>query len=133
MHRDDAVPSSEESDALNFSGCAERLREFTAARSWEQFHDPKNLSMALAAEVGELLEIFQWLTPEQARTVRDSKEDLDLVRDELADILIYVFRMADVLGIHLSQSVDQKITRNEERYPVDVSRGSALKYSRREQ
>jgi len=133
MPRDKAVPPSERPDSLNFSGCTERLREFTAARNWERFHDPKNLSMALAAEAGELLEIFQWLTPEQAEAVRDSTLDLDLVRDELADILIYAFRMADVLGIHLSQSVNEKITKNEVRYPADVSRGSALKYSRREE
>ena len=126
------APREENQGDLSFVGVQQKLREFTAARDWEQFHDPKNLSMALAAEAGELLEVFQWLTPEQSKAVRGSEKDLQLVREELADVLIYAFRLADILGIDLPGAVEAKIRRNEEKYPPDRSRGNAVKYSRRE-
>jgi dCTP diphosphatase len=109
-----------------------RLREFAQARDWEQFHTPKNLAMALAAEAGELLEIFQWLTDEQASAVTDRDEDLRLVREELADILIYLVRLADVLGIDLEDAVQGKLGDNERRYPVELAKGNATKYNRRD-
>jgi dCTP diphosphatase len=108
-----------------------RLREFAQARDWEQFHTPKNLTMALAAEVGELLEIFQWLTDEQASAVTERDADLQLVRDELADIFIYLIRMADILHIDLEDAVQGKLGDNERRYPVELAKGNAIKYSRR--
>jgi dCTP diphosphatase len=109
-----------------------RLREFAQARDWEQFHTPKNLAMALAAEAGELLEIFQWLTDEQASAVTGRDEDLQLVRDELADIFIYLVRMADVLRINLENAVETKLIRNEHKYPVELAKGNATKYNRRD-
>jgi NTP pyrophosphatase (non-canonical NTP hydrolase) len=108
-----------------------RLREFAQARDWEQFHTPKNMAMALAAEVGELLEIFQWLTDEQASAVTERDADLQLVRDELADIFIYLVRMADILHIDLENAVQGKLDDNERRYPVELAKGNATKYSRR--
>jgi dCTP diphosphatase len=102
----------------------QRLRDFSAARDWEQFHTPKNLTMALAGEVGELLEIFQWLTPEQAEQVMDS-ERADDVRDELADVVIYLARLADVLDVDLTQVAVAKLDRSEDRYPAEVVRGRA--------
>jgi dCTP diphosphatase len=108
-----------------------RLREFAQAREWEQFHTPKNMAMALAAEVGELLEIFQWLTDEQASAVTERDADLQLVRDELADIFIYLVRMADILHIDLENAVQGKLGDNERRYPVELAKGNATKYSRR--
>jgi NTP pyrophosphatase (non-canonical NTP hydrolase) len=116
---------------LNFSGIQERLREFAAARDWEQFHDPKNLSIAMAVEASEVLELFQWLTPEQSKAIRDSEDDMKRVQDELADVLIYAFRLADILGIDLPDAVRSKIDQNEHRYSVHASRGDATKYSRR--
>jgi dCTP diphosphatase len=107
------------------------LRDFARARDWEQFHKPKNLAMALAAEVGELLEIFQWLTDEQAAAITESDADLQLVHDELADILIYLVRMADILHIDLEDAVQGKLGDNERRYPVELAKGNATKYSRR--
>lgn len=101
-----------------------RLRAFAAARDWEQFHDPKNLAMALAGEVGEVLEIFQWLTPEQAAAVRAGPRSED-VADELADVLIYLVRLADVLDVDLIAAAHAKIARNESRYPVETVRGRA--------
>jgi dCTP diphosphatase len=101
-----------------------QLRGFAAERDWEQFHTPKNLAMALAGEVGELLEIFQWLTPEQAASVMEGNRASD-VEDELADVLIYLARLADVLGVDLAAVAMAKLQRNESRYPSDVSRGRA--------
>lgn len=95
-----------------------RLREFAAARDWEQYHTPKNLAMALAGEVGELLEIFQWLTPEESRSVMESPRAAD-AEDELADVLIYLARLADVLGVDALKAARLKIERNEARFPPD--------------
>ena len=101
-----------------------RLREFARERDWEQFHTPKNLAMALAGEVGELLEIFQWLTPEQATEVMDSGR-ADDVRDELADVTIYLVRLADMLGVDLLEAAHTKLERNHDRFPPGDVRGRA--------
>ena len=101
-----------------------RLRGFARERDWEQFHTPKNLAMALVGEVGELVEILQWLTPEQAAAVMDSDRAAD-VEDELADVLIYLVRLADVLGIDLAAAAATKLDRNEQRYPAAEVRGRA--------
>jgi dCTP diphosphatase len=101
-----------------------RLRAFAAERDWEQFHTPKNLSMALAGEVGELLEIFQWLTPEQATEVMDT-DRADDVRDELADVTIYLVRLADILGVDLLKVANSKLERNHDRFPPGDVRGQA--------
>jgi NTP pyrophosphatase (non-canonical NTP hydrolase) len=106
------------------------LEDFAEERDWNQFHTPKNLAMALATEVGELLEIFQWLTDQQAREL--SKEDRDRVAEELADMQIYIARMADVLSLDISAAVESKIQANADKYPVDLSRGNATKYNRRD-
>jgi NTP pyrophosphatase (non-canonical NTP hydrolase) len=101
-----------------------RLRAFARARDWEQFHTPKNLAMALTGEVGELVEIFQWLTPDEAAAVLDGPR-ADDVEDELADVLIYLLRLADVLGVDLVAAANAKLDRNEFRYPADEVRGRA--------
>lgn len=101
-----------------------RLRAFAAERDWEPFHTPKNLAMALAGEVGELLEIFQWLTTEEAAQVMDGAR-ADDVRDELADVLIYLVRLAGVLGVDLGEVANAKIDRNESRFPPGRVRGLA--------
>lgn len=101
-----------------------RLREFADERDWEQFHTPKNLAMALAGEVGELLEIFQWLTPEQARAVMDSARAED-VEDELADVMIYLVRLADVLNVDLLEVARAKLERNQGRFPPRAVRNLA--------
>lgn len=102
----------------------QRLRDFANARDWEAFHTPKNLAMALAGEVGEVLEIFQWLTPEQAAAVMDS-DRADDVSDELADVLIYLTRLADVVGVDLTACAHAKLDRNERRFPVEHVYGRA--------
>ena len=105
----------------------QRLRDFAAARDWERFHSPKNLAMALAAESGELLEQFQWLTEAQSRELDPSQREL--VAAELADVLLYLLRLADRLGVDLKTAAERKIAVNEKRYPVDRVRGSAKKYT----
>lgn len=103
------------------------LRDFSEAREWDQFHSPKNLTMALAGEVGELLEHFQWLTEEQSRKLdEDQRQE---VAHELADVLIYLVRIADKLGIDLLGAASQKVLINEEKYPVEKAKGSAQKYT----
>jgi NTP pyrophosphatase (non-canonical NTP hydrolase) len=100
-----------------------RLRSFADDRDWDQFHSPKNLAMALSVEAAELLEIFQWLTPqESAELTPDQRLHLE---EELADVLIYAIRLADVAAVSLPDVVDRKIERNELKYPVEDSRGNA--------
>jgi dCTP diphosphatase len=101
-----------------------RIREFARERDWEQFHTPKNLAMALSGEVGELVEIFQWLTAEEAAGVMESPRAGD-VEDELADVLIYLLRLADVLDVDLLAAAQMKVGRNEQRYPAGDVRGRA--------
>lgn len=108
-----------------------RLDVFAKERNWDQFHSPKNLSMALAAEAAELLEIFQWLTEEQSKTVAGNEKDLQDIREEMADIFIYLARLADKLGVDLERAVIDKIALNEKRYPVELSKNNATKYNRR--
>lgn len=100
------------------------LHRFAQERDWERFHTPKNLAMALAGEVGELLEIFQWLTPEESVAVLEDAR-ADDVRDELADVLIYLVRLADVLGVDLVAAANGKLRRNQERFPTDRVRARA--------
>jgi NTP pyrophosphatase (non-canonical NTP hydrolase) len=101
----------------------QRLALFAKVRDWEQFHNPKNLAMALIAEAAELVEHFQWLSAEQSENL--SEEKLEEVRLELADIQIYLIRIADRLNVDLIRAVKDKMARNEERYPVDKVKGSA--------
>ncbi len=101
----------------------EKLRRFALERDWDKFHSPKNLSMALVAEVAEH---FQWLTEEQSAQLPPEK--LAEVEQELADILIYLIRLADKLGVNLLQATEKKIALNEKKYPVDKVRGSSKKY-----
>ncbi|HMA31966.1 MAG TPA: nucleotide pyrophosphohydrolase [Casimicrobiaceae bacterium] len=105
----------------------DQLREFAAARDWEQFHSPKNLAMALSAEAGELLEIFQWLTEEQSRSL--APEAHAAASDEVADVLLYLIRLADQLGIDPVAAAKRKILANAEKYPVHKARGTSKKYT----
>lgn len=111
--------------------CLENLRrevaEFAAVRDWDQFHSPKNLSMALIAEAAELIEHFQWSTQAQSRDLPPAK--LEAVRQELADILIYLIRIADKLDVDLIQAARDKIQINAQRYPADRVRGDARRAS----
>lgn len=111
----------------DFDQLTRRIREFTEARDWQQFHSPKNLAMALIVETAELVEHFQWLTEVQSHTL--SPEKLVQVGEELADIQIYLVRIADQLNVNLLDAVDKKIMANAEKYPVEKARGNAKKYN----
>lgn len=104
-----------------------RLARFAAARDWDQFHSPKNLSMALIAEAAELVEHFQWLTEAASQSLAPDKHAA--VRLELADILIYLIRLGDKLGVDLIAAANDKITLNESRFPADRVRGDARRAS----
>ena len=105
----------------------EQLREFAAARDWDQFHSPKNLAMALSVEAGELLETFQWLSEEETR--RLPPETLAAVSDEVADVLLYLIRLSDKLGIDPIAAANRKLLANATKYPVDKARGNSRKYT----
>lgn len=106
----------------------EALRSFAAERDWERFHTPKNLAMALAGEAGEVLEVLQWLTPEESATLNAAdKEALAL---ELADVMLYLVRLADVCDIDLAAACASKLAINADRYPVAKALGRATKYDR---
>ena len=105
-----------------------RLAEFAAERDWEQFHNPKNLAMALAGEAGELLEHFQWLTFEQAAHLsQDARAEVAL---EAADVLLFLVRLCDKLDIDLAAACGKKLALNAKKYPVDTARGKATKYNK---
>ena len=104
-----------------------RLRSFADERDWEQFHSPKNLSMALIAEAAELVEHFQWLTEPQSLAL--TAEQREPVAQELADVLLYLVRLADRLDIDLLEAAGKKITLNALKYPVERARGSSRKYT----
>lgn len=95
-----------------------RLTDFAASRKWEPYHTPKNLAVALSVEASELLEIFQWLTPEQSAAVMDDPDIAHRVRDEAADVLAYLLQFCDVLDIDLLAALSEKIDRNHLRFPV---------------
>ena len=103
------------------------ISNFARERDWDQFHSPKNLSMALIVEAGELVEQFQWLKQSESRDL--PKDKLEAVEEELADILVYLIRIADQLDIDLISASRKKIKSNEAKYPADMVRGSARKYT----
>lgn len=103
------------------------LREFAQARAWERYHTPKNLVMALSVEMAELLEPFQWLTAEQSQDLSPAQHEA--VRQEIADVLIYLTRLADLLEIDLLQAASDKLAINARKYPVEKAHGNALKSS----
>jgi len=112
----------------NFNELRTAIRAFAQARDWEQFHTPKNLVMALSVETAELLEHFQWLSPEQSTRLDDQTKAE--VAQEIGDVLIYLTRLADVLDIDPLQAAFEKIELNAVKYPVEKSKGNNTKYDK---
>ena len=102
-------------------------RAFAVERDWEQFHTPRNLAAALSVEAAELLEHFQWLTEQQSRNLPEAKRVA--VGEEIADVLLYLLRLADVLQIDVADATRRKLQLNAEKYPVERARGSMRKYN----
>lgn len=105
----------------------EQLRHFAAERDWQQFHSPKNLAIALSVEAAELLEIFQWLSEDASRQL--AAEQRAHASEELADVLLYLVKLADELGVDLVAAAGEKIATNAVRYPVAKARGTSRKHS----
>lgn len=103
------------------------IRRFAKERDWEQFHSPKNLAMAMSVEAGEVSEIFQWLTEEQSRSLSGSKREA--LADELADVFIYLLKIADQYDVDLVKAAFAKMSKNAKKYPVSKTRGIAKKYT----
>jgi dCTP diphosphatase len=104
-----------------------RIRTFRDERDWKQFHNPKEMAVAIAVEAGELLEHFTWKTAEQSdECARDKREEIS---DEMADVAILLFEMADNIGVNLTQSIETKLAKNALKYPVSKARGSNRKYN----
>lgn len=106
----------------------EALRQFAAERDWDQFHSPKNLSIALAVEASELLECFQWMTEEQSKAL--STDELQGISEEMADVFLFLLRLADKLDVDLLEASWLKLELNRKKYPIDKSRGNSTKYTK---
>lgn len=104
------------------------LERFVNEREWQPYQSPKNLVMALTGEVGELVEHFQWLTQEESANL--NAEQLSEVQDEMADVFVYLIRLADKLGVDLLEAAEQKIAKNALKYPVEKSKGNQTKYTK---
>ena len=111
----------------DFQRLSDKARAFAEARDWDKFHSPKNLTMALGGEVSELLDLFQWLT--EAQSYQLTPEQHRAAAHEIADVQIYLLRLADKLGVDIPSAVEEKMAINEARYPADQVRGSARKYT----
>ncbi len=111
----------------SISALTERIRNFVDARDWRQFHNPKDLAVAINAEAGELMQHFVWQQPEQIEM--RLKEKREEIASEIADVAILLFEFADNLGYKLGEEILNKVQRNEERYPVEKSKGNNKKYS----
>ncbi len=111
---------------MTLEALTKRISAFRDARDWPPFHNPKDMAVAIAAEAGELLQHFVWKQPDQIpQVVRDKRAE---ITDEIADVAILLFELADNLGISLAQAMQAKLDRNEIRYPADKARGNTLKY-----
>ncbi|MGI0995064.1 nucleotide pyrophosphohydrolase [Pseudomonas aeruginosa] len=120
--------ASPPSSPVDVGQLAAALERFAAERNWAQFHSPKNLVMALTGEVGELSEIFQWMDEEQSKDAARHPDTAQAVQDELADVLMYLVRLASVLGVDLDAAARQKLEQNNRKYPVEKARNSSKKY-----
>lgn len=106
-----------------------RVLAFVRERDWEQFHSPKNLSMALAAESGELMEHFLWSTAEESKAVAADAAKRGRIADELADVVIYALEFANITGLDLAAAIESKMAANAKKYPVEKARGRSDKYT----
>ena len=123
--------SSESYPLIDTANLALALEKFAADRNWSQFHSPKNLVMALTGEIGELSEIFQWMSESDSKTAGQDPATAQDVKDELADVLLYLVRLASVLNVDLNEAVAQKIKANELKYPIANSIGVSTKYNKK--
>lgn len=123
------LPMSQSTDTqITLAELKARVLAFARERDWEQFHAPKNLSMALAAEAGELMEHFLWSSPEASREIVRSSSKRGKIEEELADVVIYALEFANISGIDVAGAIERKMQANAVKYPVEKSKGRAEKY-----
>ncbi|MDE2255693.1 MAG: nucleotide pyrophosphohydrolase [Betaproteobacteria bacterium] len=118
----------ENAPLIDVRALAAKLEAFAVDRNWGQFHSPKNLVMALTGELGELAELFQWMSEDESRKACEHPATAIKVEHELADVLLYLVRLADVLGVDLNRAASQKLKLNAEKYPIGRAYGSNKKY-----
>jgi NTP pyrophosphatase (non-canonical NTP hydrolase) len=123
-------PLTDPAQLIQVEGLSQALANFASERDWHQFHSPKNLVMALTGEVGELTEIFQWLSEDASKSVANNPDTASAVREELADVTLYLVRLASVLGVDLNEAVVQKLQKNADKYPVNKAHGNHKKYDK---
>jgi dCTP diphosphatase len=102
---------------IDVSALEAELQKFADEREWQKYHSPKNLAMALTGEVGELVELFQWLTEDESKNLAQNPKTATAVRDELADVFLYLVRLSSVLGVDMNQAVTNKLAKNAKKYP----------------
>ena len=112
----------------NVKNITEKIKKFRDDRDWMQFHDPKNMAVSIILEASELLEHFQWKTTEEVEEY--ARQNQDEIKDEIADIALYLFEMADNLGIDLIDAMEKKLAKNEKKYPAEKARGKHTKYNK---
>jgi len=115
-------------DIIDINHLKKLQQEFSTIRDWDKFHTPKNIAMALTCESAELLELFQWLTEDESRTAFQDAALKEKTSHELADIMLYLIRLADLMQINLNEAIHNKMALNNKKYPADVVKGSAKKY-----
>ena len=125
----DCSADSSHAKLVDVDALARALEKFATDRDWARFHSPKNLVMALTGEVGELSELFQWMPEEASRHAASDPRLAEPLRDELADVLLYLVRLASVLGVDLDEAARQKLAKNAQRYPIATAYGSSRKYT----
>lgn len=107
----------------------DKIKEFCEARDWDQFHNAKELAIALSIEASELLEIFRWKTPEEVNALFSNEKKKEDIEDEMADVLYFLVRMAQMNNIDLAEALDRKMEKNEGKYPIEKAKGSSKKYN----
>jgi len=122
-------PAAAEAKEVTLKELARRMASFAAAREWDQFHSPRNLLLALVGEVGELSEIFQWKGEVPTGLADWNDADKEHLGEELADVLLYLVRLADVCNVNLDESALRKLQKNATKYPVELCKGNSTKYS----
>lgn len=123
----EGIPTLEESSNFDLEDASKAIAKFVNDRDWEQFHTPRNLMLALVGEIGELAELMQWRTEQEFLEFWKSPEGGIRVREEFADIMIYLIRIAQVIGINPAEAISEKLERNESRFPISEARGRAYK------
>lgn len=118
---------NKQSELWTYEQLIHELEKFSAEREWQQFHTPKNLSMALSVEVAELMEIFQWLDGEQSKKL--SPEQLEHLKEEIGDVQLYLCNLANQFGINCLEAAQNKMAKNALKYPADQAQGKADKYT----